>query len=398
MMAGQLASRASLRTGERFVCDAGGLRASVITANAGCRAGVEQDLVAAGVPLPVSHRLPWARTTAPVRSWLVVIRTPSRIPCGGFAVSVSASRALPGHVVLRAERLGPGLPPGTREIGLLALARLARGEPRVLRAYAELFNRCDADRNDLLHAAAAVGFRVAPLPRAYPRTITLDLTQSEDNLLRSFSRSARRNVNKLRDMELPLVLRTVTDLALVPRMTELLAGVYARTGGAFGNPNLAQSIQLSLDAPDLSRLVGLFRTDRDGPDALLGFAWGKMQGDCASYDTGASTRYEGRSIGIAYPLVWDLMRWARLQGASWFDLGGVTDGSHGDGDPLGGISDFKRSFGGEVVTVGVDVELEPSATRARVADAMRAGARLAARVVEPLRARRQASQHPGMIA
>lgn len=372
---------------ERILCAASGLRASVLADDETYRAGVERELLAAGVRLPVSHRLPWARTTVPARSRFVVIRDSSGAVRGGYAVSVRSSRALPGFVVLRAERLGPGLPPGTREIALTSLVRLAREEPRVLRVYAELFDRADSLRADFVTAATAAGFRLALAPRSYPRTITLDLQQGEDELLRSFSRSTRRNITKLTDWKLPLELRPVTELSYVPRMTELLSAVYARTGGALSAPELAQPVLLSRDAPSLSRLVGLFRTDCEGPASLLGFAWGKMQGDCASYDTGASTRYEGRSVGIAYPLVWDLMRWARAQGAAWFDLGGVTDGSHGSDDRLGGISDFKRSFGGDITLVGVDVELEPSAARAYAADAVRAGVRLAARFRDTLRVR-----------
>lgn len=369
------------------LCVARGLTAFLVPDDMACRVRVEQELLAAGVRIPASHRIAWTRITTPARSRFVVIRDSTNAVRGGYAVSVRSSRALPGFVVLRAERLGPGLPPDTREIGLTALARLAREEPRVLRVYAELFDRTDASRAEFLAAANAAGFSTARAPRSYPRTIAIDLMRDDDELLRSFSRSARRNILKLTDTKLPLELRPVTELSCVPRMTELLSAVYARTGGALSTPDLAQPILLAREAPGLSRVVGLFRTDCDGPAALLGFAWGRMQGDCAAYDTGASTRYEGRSVGIAYPLVWDLMRWARAEGASWFDLGGVTDGSLGSDDRLGGISDFKRSFGGDVVPVGVDVELEPSAARAYVAGAVRAGVRLASRLTETLRVR-----------
>lgn len=384
--------------GERFLCAAAGMRTFVVTDDEAQRTRIESEMRRAGFLLPVSHCLPWARCATSVRSWFIIVRDDAGSCRGGFALSVTSSRALPRHVVLRAERLGPSLPPAAREVGLLAIARLARDTSRVLRVYAELFDRDGVQRDEFVRAAAAIGFRSARMPRSYARTIAVDLTPSEDAQLRSFSTIVRRNISKVQEGRVPLELRPLTDLALVPRMARLLADVYARTGGDFVVPDLAHPITLSLQAPELSRVVGLFRTDRGGPEALVGFAWGKMQGDCASYDTGAAGRYDGGSIGVAYPLMWDLMRWARSEGASWFDLGGITDGHHGSDDRLGGISDFKRKFGGVALTVGADVEFEPSATRARLAEAVGASARFAARVAGPLRMLARPLRHTGQIA
>src|SRR5206468_1701465 len=80
--------------------------------------------------------------------------------------------------------------------------------------------------------------------------------------------------------------------------------------------------------------VGLFRTDREGPDALLGFAWGWWNGQSVSYFAGASSRPSDlRGVGIVHPLFWDLIVWAKRAGATWFDLGGATAGTAGSGDP-----------------------------------------------------------------
>jgi hypothetical protein len=61
-------------------------------------------------------------------------------------------------------------------------------------------------------------------------------------------------------------------------------------------------------------------------------------------------------------------------------LGGITAGSFARGrgvdgeDRLGGISDFKRHFGGTEEHVSEQWLLEPRRTRARVAHAVSAGA------------------------
>jgi lipid II:glycine glycyltransferase (peptidoglycan interpeptide bridge formation enzyme) len=73
-------------------------------------------------------------------------------------------------------------------------------------------------------------------------------------------------------------------------------------------------------------------------------------------------------IAIAYPLVWDLMRWTTELGGAWFDLGGVTLGRGGDPeDPLGGISDFKRFFSRDLAEVRQTWRLPPRTLRSWLA-------------------------------
>ena len=81
-----------------------------------------------------------------------------------------------------------------------------------------------------------------------------------------------------------------------------------------------------------------------------------------------------------HPLFWDLIVWAKRIGASWFDLGGVTAGSVGSGDPVGGISDFKRLFSKQMIDVAEDWEFEPRPVPARLATLVSAGAGWLSRV------------------
>jgi lipid II:glycine glycyltransferase (peptidoglycan interpeptide bridge formation enzyme) len=77
---------------------------------------------------------------------------------------------------------------------------------------------------------------------------------------------------------------------------------------------------------------------------------------------------------LAYPLAWDVIRWAKRIGARSFDFGGITLGTHGDDeDRLGGISDFKRYFTTERARVGQEWILEPHPLKAAVAHAMTSG-------------------------
>ena len=153
----------------------------------------------------------------------------------------------------------------------------------------------------------------------------------------------------------------------------------SRTGGEAAPAPWAERIALSAAIPDRSRLVGLFRAGEDGVDSLLAFAWGGCHGDFAHYDSAGSTRATDLKVALNYPLLWDLIQWAQQQGASWFDLGGVTLGTHDSADPLGGISDFKRWFSKELAAIGEDWVLYPHPGRSAIASGIRRAHRLLGR-------------------
>src|SRR5262249_45901427 len=156
----------------------------------------------------------------------------------------------------------------------------------------------------------------------YTHTLALDLTPSEEDIFRSFQASARRNIRAM--AKHPVCILPIEEDACASRMDALLRETLARTGGTSHARDLHGLIELSRSAPSTSRLVGLFRTDQTGPNALLAFARACAHGDHAHYDLAASTRETDLKIPLAYALCWDLIVWARQGGASWFDFGGVT--------------------------------------------------------------------------
>jgi lipid II:glycine glycyltransferase (peptidoglycan interpeptide bridge formation enzyme) len=97
------------------------------------------------------------------------------------------------------------------------------------------------------------------------------------------------------------------------------------------------------------------------------------------YAAAASTRPEDIRIPLAFALTWDLIRWGKRVGATWFDFGGITGVTEGQNDPLKGISDFKRNFGNNVVSVGEEWVLEPRLT-SHLARAVSAAAALLRRL------------------
>jgi len=328
---------------------------------------LERSLALAGVRLALPHRAGWRLARKGIESLRVLLRAPDGSYAGAFAIQAGLSRAAPGFRVLRVERFGEALPRSLWAAAVDALTEVAHREHRVLRLTVEVFSRDRETRSRLGELLAGAGFVRAPTALNWSTTLVLDLQPTETELFASFSASARRGIRSVQQH--PLQVRVVDDCRLGDRLEALSRETRVRTGGRYEALwDWAGVIELSRRVPDAARLVGLFRTDREGPDALLGFSWAWWNGRSASYFAGASSRPSdlGR-LHIGYPLMWDLITWAKRAGATWFDFGGVTAGTTGSGDPLGGISDFKRLFAKETAEVAEDWVLEPRKVVARLA-------------------------------
>jgi hypothetical protein len=274
------------------------------------------------------------------------------------AIRVHASRALPGFRLLRVERFGASVDPAAYEATLEALARIAGQRSRILRMYVELFSPSPHVLARLAAAARRAGMEPSSTPRGYGATSLIDLTGETPAILAGFNPTARRHIRAV--AKHPVAVRPVTDPALIPRMHDLLRDTLHRTGGTYEPREWEGILRYSSDHPESSRVVGLFRTDRSGPESLIAYAWGCLHGDHAQYSTAASSRPADLRMPMAYCLAWDLMEWARSSGAKYFDFGGITDGSQGSDDPLGGISDFKRYFNGQTASVAEEWTVEPN--------------------------------------
>jgi len=330
-------------------------------------------LAAASVRIPLPHNPEWARARRGIESRGVGLRDPDGNWVAAFSVHVAPSRALPGFRLLRVERFGEGLPRSVWSTAVDALAEVLRREPRVLKLSVEVFSadgECRARLGELLGEA---GFAQQPSAKNWSTTLVLDLRRSEDEIFASFSTLARRAIRAV--AKGPLEVRPIDDCGLADRLNALSRETFARTGARYEAWwDWAGVIELTRQVPQSSRLIGLFRTDRQGPDSLLGFAWGWWNGQSVSYFAGASARPTdlGR-VWIVHPLFWDLITWGKRIGATIYDLGGVSGGTVESGDPVAGISDFKRLFSKDVAAIADDWILEPRWLPARMAAAVSAG-------------------------
>jgi hypothetical protein len=336
------------------------------------REAFERELVEFGVSLPLPHRSAWARCHPTAPSWFVGVQDGSGQCCGGFALQVNRSRALPGHLLLRTERYGAALDNRVREVGLLALAELARSQRRVLRVYLEVFSPEEDVRATIARTASRLGFRRPDRARSYENTAVLNLIPRESDIFSSLHSTARRHIRALSKKGFSIC--PIVDSVYETAMAALYDETLRRTGGVQEPVDWASKIELSSRHPELSRVIGTFEPGEQTPHSLVAFAWGCMHGDYATYAAAASTRSVSSKVPLTYGPCWDLICWAKRNGATWFDFGGITTSSAGHEDRLRGISDFKRYFSNQVIAVGDEWILEPSPLRGRLAKAVGASA------------------------
>jgi lipid II:glycine glycyltransferase (peptidoglycan interpeptide bridge formation enzyme) len=278
------------------------------------------------------------------------------------------SRALPGHRTIWVSRLGAGAG-GLDESGLGEmldwLVRMGKNDRSVLRITVEVFS-LEAERREVTaRTLERAGFSKVPASRSYERTLLLDLSPGEDALFAALHKNARQGVRNI--ARYPVRLTTVSSAEVAPRLQQLADETRGRTGGSRREIHWESMIEMSLQAPQLSRISILERTDSNTPERVIAFAWGCMHGNVAEYSESGSIRTPDMKISTSYALLWDLILWARRGGARYFDLGGITSGITHSDDPLGGISDFKRRFSQSEMAVGEQFELVPRPRRASVA-------------------------------
>lgn len=323
----------------------------------------EASLLRAGACLHLFARHAWARQTRRPRPWLMTVG-PAAAAAG---LQRFPSRRAPGCWLMRAERVGSTFSLSEHAAFAAALAAAAMTTSRLARVTAELVVRDTAAADRVRAIWAAAGFRRRATVRSWKRTLVVDLARPEHDVLASFSQKPRRDLRTI--ARLPVTVRAIDHPQWAPRMRGLLRGTYARTGGTPRPADWPARIAFAAAAPELTRLVGLFRQDVEGESSLIAFAWGLAHGDHATYEIGASARPRDVKIPLLTPLLWDLMRWAQAGGATWFDLGGVSTGTAASGDPFGGISDYKRLFSTNEIDVSDDWEIEPHRVRSRLTHA-----------------------------
>jgi GNAT superfamily N-acetyltransferase len=325
----------------------------------------EAELDERAFPLPLASRTSWAKYLGSRNHAFAIARTPDGQVAGLIGIEETPTRALPGHRVIRLHSVEDAYATDVGSALLDAVVDRARGSGRVLSVAVELECLGEGARGYLREALEARAFRQVRSERIPSRTLALELSPSEDAIQSSFSATTRTRLRRAR--KLGIDVRPLTSDALCDFMNAMLHQTFARTRGRIESTDWTAIMAMSNEVPRHSRLIGVFDGARSGPDALVAFAWGHNSGSRAVYHMGASIRSSGAKIPLLDLAMWDLIAWAKREGAHWFDFGGVSAAEGAGDDPLAGISEFKRRFCRNEIAFGEEWVFEPSPAKASIA-------------------------------
>jgi lipid II:glycine glycyltransferase (peptidoglycan interpeptide bridge formation enzyme) len=178
-----------------------------------------------------------------------------------------------------------------------------------------------------------------------PRTIMVDLTPSEDDILDNMKSKTRYNIRLAQRKDVEVF---ISDD--IPAFYKMMMTTGERD--EFGVHNLAYYQKAyDLFVPSGNGLLLIAAYKGEPLAGLMSF----VQGNTAWYFYGASTNQE-RNRMPTYLLQWEAMRWAKQKGCQYYDLWGVPDFPENKleekflerSDGLWGVYRFKRGFGGDV--------------------------------------------------
>jgi len=186
------------------------------------------------------------------------------------------------------------------------------------------------------------------------RTVIVDLTASEDDILAQMKSKTRYNIRLAQRKGVVVRQGMAED---VPLFHQLLQVTGQRAG--FGVHTLAYYTQ-AWQLFAAGEAVALFLADREDNTlaAIMVFVWGKT----AYYMYGGSSDEERQRMPT-YLLQWEAMRWAKARGCETYDLWGIPDVDEKQvgadvaaaeetgilSTGMGGLYRFKRGFGGREV-------------------------------------------------
>jgi peptidoglycan pentaglycine glycine transferase (the first glycine) len=184
-----------------------------------------------------------------------------------------------------------------------------------------------------------------------PRTVIVDLTASEEEILARMKQKTRYNIRLSAKRGVTVRRGTAADL---PAFNQLMHVTGQRNTFGVHEPRYYQEA-FELFSPDD---VALWFAEYEGKPLAAVMVF--INGPRAAYLYGASSNEERQRMPT-YAVQWAAMRWAKERGCRSYDLWGVPDHPEdeleaqfdGRDDGLWGVYRFKRGFGGNVQrTVG----------------------------------------------
>ncbi len=200
--------------------------------------------------------------------------------------------------------------------------------------------------SDLADQLQAHGFSPSAQTIQPQRTITVDLTPDEDEILAHMKQKTRYNI-RLADRK-GVTVQPWNDIQVFAAMT--IETAERDQFGAHSHAYFQRAYDLFHPSAGCELFVA--KVEETPVAAMMVFARGQR----AWYFYGASLSIHREKMPT-YLLQWEAMRWAKARGCTSYDLWGIPDADEKNledqftrrSDGLWGVYRFKRGFGGQIV-------------------------------------------------
>ncbi|MGH2448614.1 MAG: lipid II:glycine glycyltransferase FemX [Chloroflexota bacterium] len=185
---------------------------------------------------------------------------------------------------------------------------------------------------------ARLGFiESAPVQRL--SSIWVDLTAPEEDILARMKQKTRYNIRLAEKKGVRVITGSEADIS---RWYELYKTTARRDGFTIHQREYYRRVLATMGKHNHARLL---IADHEGEmiAAIMVFQFGRG----AQYMYGASAGHK-RNLMAPYLLQYEAIRWAKLNGAQYYDLWGIPDRLV-ESDPLWGVYRHKRGYGGQEV-------------------------------------------------
>lgn len=192
------------------------------------------------------------------------------------------------------------------------------------------------------------GYRISKLRYAHSSTIRIDLTRTEEQIMKSFSENARRNIKKAQK-ELVVNNKALTN-GNIDQVSRLFYSLYKSLGKTkkFYVPSYKETSAKMKAFQKTSTVLFAYpkNSNKDFPAAAL---WVGNCRNTAVYFHPGNTKM-GYKLNANYLLVWEAMRLAKRQKMQFFDFESIFDPRYPkENIRWKGYTDFKKKFGGQVI-------------------------------------------------
>jgi lipid II:glycine glycyltransferase (peptidoglycan interpeptide bridge formation enzyme) len=231
-----------------------------------------------------------------------------------------------------------------------AVAELLQGLERPVKRNRSILLKIEPNQVDDLafcDRLTQLGFRPSLQTIQPPRTITIDITRSDDEILAAMHQKTRYNIRLAAKKDVVVREGQPDDL---PAFNALMQTTGERDGFAVHSAEYYEAVyRLFVPAGQAKLFVATYQ------EQVIAGIFVFAQGDRAWYFYGASGEAERQRMPN-YALQWAGIQWAKALGCKEYDLWGVPDENETTleaqylerHDDLWGVYRFKRGFGGKL--------------------------------------------------